>query len=185
MKYEVLAPTSKCISYEVGDIVDLEKVGGVLQDQYGFIFDERYVKPVVNEWIPYDGKGQPVADDAKVTVRYKDYNGFPPEVTALAEDIDWSFGTGIMVYKLVEGHKAETCVGTEKSLDSHYNYSYKGIKIDPYRILQVYGVTNPALQHAIKKLLRCGKSVKDAQQDVKEVIITLNRLLAMMEEDSQ
>ena len=65
----------------------------------------------------------------------------------------------------------------------HYKYSYKGIKLDPYRILSVYGVTCPAMQHAIKKLLRAGNSVKDLEQDIQEVIDTLKRKLEMIEED--
>ena len=65
----------------------------------------------------------------------------------------------------------------------HYKYSYKGIKLDPYRILQVYGITCPAQQHAIKKLLRAGNSVKDLEQDIQEVIDTLQRKLEMLKED--
>ena len=65
----------------------------------------------------------------------------------------------------------------------HYKYSYKGIKLDPYRILSVYGVTCPAMQHAIKKLLRAGNSVKDLEQDIQEVIDTLKRKLEMLKED--
>lgn len=40
--------------------------------------------------------------------------------------------------------EAESSVSTEKSLDGHYKYSFKGVKLDPYRILDVYGITNPA-----------------------------------------
>ena len=65
----------------------------------------------------------------------------------------------------------------------HYKYSYKGIKLDPYRILKIYNITCPAQQHAIKKLLRAGNSVKDLKQDVQEVIDTLKRKLEMLEED--
>ena len=65
----------------------------------------------------------------------------------------------------------------------HYQYSYKGIKLDPYRILSIYGVTCPAMQHAIKKLLRAGNSVKDLEQDIQEVIDTLKRKLEMLKED--
>jgi len=68
-------------------------------------------------------------------------------------------------------------------LGKHYRYSYKGIKLDPYRILSVYNVTCPAMQHAIKKLLRAGNSIKDLQQDISEVILTLERKLEMIEED--
>jgi len=65
----------------------------------------------------------------------------------------------------------------------HYKYSYKGIKLDPYRILQVYRITCPAQQHAIKKLLRAGNSVKDLEQDIQEVIDTQQRKLEMLKED--
>lgn len=67
---------------------------------------------------------------------------------------------------------------------SYYNYTYKGIKLDPYRILDIYKITCPAQQHAIKKLLRAGNSVKELKQDITEVIDTLKRKLEMLEEDS-
>lgn len=66
----------------------------------------------------------------------------------------------------------------------YYKYSYKGIKLDPYRILDIYKITCPAQQHAIKKLLRAGNSVKELRQDITEVIDTLKRKLEMLEEDS-
>lgn len=66
----------------------------------------------------------------------------------------------------------------------HYKYDYKGIKLDPYRILTVYNVTCPAMQHAIKKLLRAGNSIKDLEQDIQEVIDTLKRKLEMLKEDT-
>lgn len=65
----------------------------------------------------------------------------------------------------------------------YYNYKYKHIKIDPYRIMFEYKITHPAHQHALKKLLRCGKSVKEQKQDIKEVIDSLTRWLEMIEED--
>lgn len=40
----------------------------------------------------------------------------------------------------------------------HYHKDISHLKaIDVYRILDLYGVTQPALQHAIKKLLCAGK----------------------------
>ena len=73
----------------------------------------------------------------------------------------------------------------EKSYDKHYKYSFKGIKLDPYRILSVYKIANPAHQHAIKKLLRAGQSVKSLEQDIDEVIMTLNRWKEMLVEDAE
>ena len=70
-------------------------------------------------------------------------------------------------------------------LGKHYRFSYKGVKLDPYRIFTVYEISHPAQQHAIKKLLRAGKSVKSLEQDIDEVMITLSRWKEMMKEDEQ
>ena len=70
-------------------------------------------------------------------------------------------------------------------MDKHYQFTYKGIKLDPYRILKVYGISDPAQQHAIKKLLRAGESVKSLKEDIKEVIVSLTRWLEMLEEDAE
>ena len=68
-------------------------------------------------------------------------------------------------------------------MDKHYQFTYKGIKLDPYRILKVYGISDPAQQHAIKKLLRAGESVKPLKEDIKEVILSLTRWLEMLEDE--
>jgi len=65
----------------------------------------------------------------------------------------------------------------------YYKYSYKGIKLDPYRILDIYKITCPAQQHAIKKLLVTGgRGYKDRQTDIQNAIDTLNRLLELESE---
>lgn len=66
---------------------------------------------------------------------------------------------------------------------AHYRFSYQGVKLDPYRIFVTYGITHPAQQHAIKKLLRAGASVKPLERDIDEVIVTLNRWKEMLAED--
>lgn len=67
----------------------------------------------------------------------------------------------------------------------HYRYSYRGRKIDPYRIFRIYKIADSAQQHAIKKLLRAGKSVKSLEQDIDEVIQTLQRWKEMNREDEE
>ena len=59
-------------------------------------------------------------------------------------------------------------------------------KLDIYRILSLYDVTDPCLQHAIKKLLCAGKrgGAKNFLQDVNEAILSLKRLLEMQGEDN-
>ena len=58
-------------------------------------------------------------------------------------------------------------------------------KLDIYRILHLYNVTDPCLQHSIKKLLCAGKrGVKNQTQDINEAILSLKRFLEMQGEDN-
>lgn len=65
---------------------------------------------------------------------------------------------------------------------SRYNMVFKGVKLDPYRILEIYDIRNPGQQHAIKKLLRAGRGDKSFVQDITESRDALNRVLEMEEE---
>lgn len=69
---------------------------------------------------------------------------------------------------------------------SHYFKDVSKLKkIDVYRVLELFEVTDNAIGHVIKKLLCAGKrGAKDKQQDVKEAIDSLNRWLEMREEDA-
>lgn len=82
-------------------------------------------------------------------------------------------------------HDEDQSVENSGDSGAHYRYEYKGVKLDPYRILDVYGIKHPSHQHAIKKLLRAGDSLKGKEQDIKEVIDTLNRWLEMLAEDNE
>ena len=56
--------------------------------------------------------------------------------------------------------------------------------IDIYRILAMWQIDSPPLQHAIKKLLAAGKrGAKDDAKDVQEAIDSLQRWQAMRAED--
>ena len=70
---------------------------------------------------------------------------------------------------------------------SHYFKDVQTLKhIDVYRVLVLFGVTNPCLQHAIKKLLCAGnRGVKDELKDVQEAIASLLRYLEMQTEDDE
>lgn len=51
-----------------------------------------------------------------------------------------------------------------------------GIAIDVYDVLDAYAVENPAVQHAIKKMLCAGqRGYKDYEQDIEEAIASLQR----------
>lgn len=66
----------------------------------------------------------------------------------------------------------------------YYEFDYKGVRIDPYRILLQYKITHPAHQHALKKLLRAGRSIKSKLTDIDEVIASLQRWKQMIKEDA-
>lgn len=68
---------------------------------------------------------------------------------------------------------------------SHYFRDVSHLKqIDVYRILDLFGVTDPCIGHAIKKLLCPGvRGEKSHEQDIREAIKTLNRKLQMLAED--
>lgn len=70
-------------------------------------------------------------------------------------------------------------------MSNHYNISYKGLRLDPYRISVLYGIEHPAHQHALKKLLRAGRGPhKDLRNEIHEIQETLNRWLNMIDEDT-
>lgn len=70
------------------------------------------------------------------------------------------------------------------SFDHYYRDVSHLKKIDIYRVLDLFGVTDPAIAHAIKKLLCPGlRGAKPAEQDIREAIDSLNRKLQMLAED--
>lgn len=69
-----------------------------------------------------------------------------------------------------------------------YNHYFKNVShlnyIDIYRIFILYNVTNPCVQHAVKKLLLPGgRGEKDFKKDLMEARDSLNRALEILEED--
>jgi hypothetical protein len=69
-----------------------------------------------------------------------------------------------------------------------YNHYYKDVRhldaVDVYRVLELFNVTDPCLQHAIKKLLCAGnRGAKDEERDVNEAIDTLGRYQDMKVEE--
>lgn len=55
--------------------------------------------------------------------------------------------------------------------------------VDVYRVLSAFEITEPELQHCIKKLLAAGqRGAKDYQQDLKEAAISLSMLIDRLAE---
>jgi hypothetical protein len=69
---------------------------------------------------------------------------------------------------------------------SHYFKPCPYDAVDIYRVLQMFEVSDPALQHAVKKLLVAGgRGAKSSAKDVQEAIDALLRWQEMREEESQ
>jgi hypothetical protein len=69
-----------------------------------------------------------------------------------------------------------------------YNHYYKDVRhldaVDVYRVLELFNVTDPCIQHAVKKLLCAGnRGAKDEERDVNEAIDTLGRYQDMKVEE--
>jgi hypothetical protein len=68
---------------------------------------------------------------------------------------------------------------------AHYFKRCPYDSVDVYRVLSLFGVTDPCLQHAVKKLLVAGgRGVKDIGKDVQEAIDTLERFKDMRNEEA-
>lgn len=75
-------------------------------------------------------------------------------------------------------------------MTTQYNHYFKPVNglthIDVYRVLTLFGVTDPAIAHAIKKLLVAGgRGAKDLNKDVAEAIVCLERWQQMRQEEQQ
>jgi len=63
---------------------------------------------------------------------------------------------------------------------SKYRKSIKGVGVDIYDVLQAFEVHNPAVQHAIKKLLAGGKrGYKDTITDLREAQWSIGRAIEL------
>lgn len=57
--------------------------------------------------------------------------------------------------------------------------------IDVYRVLDLFSVADPCIQHAVKKLLVAGgRGAKDLDKDIQEAIDTLQRFQEMRRENT-
>lgn len=76
----------------------------------------------------------------------------------------------------------------DNQLSTAYSHYYKNVShlkgIDVYRVLALFNVTNPCIQHAVKKLLVSGgRGNKSLETDLREARDSLNRALQMIAED--
>lgn len=87
-----------------------------------------------------------------------------------------------------ESAKVDTpAAGDARKKFSHYHKDVSNLEfIDVYRLLLLFNVTDPCLQHSIKKLLVAGgrSGGKDINKDVAEAIVTLQRWQEIQRENA-
>ena len=73
--------------------------------------------------------------------------------------------------------KSAVSIETPKVDDgSKYRKLIKGVELDVYDVLVAFDITNPGLQHALKKLLLTGgRGYKNFDEDADEAIVSINR----------
>lgn len=72
----------------------------------------------------------------------------------------------------------------DMGLNPKYNRPCKGVTIDVYDVLQAFNVTNPALQHLVKKALAVGqRGHKDKMEDLRDILASAQRAIELEEND--
>jgi len=70
----------------------------------------------------------------------------------------------------------------DMGLNPKYNRPCKGVTIDVYDVLQAFNVTNPALQHLVKKALAVGqRGHKDKLEDLRDILASAQRAIELEE----
>ena len=65
---------------------------------------------------------------------------------------------------------------------AHYRCEIGGVKVDPFRMAEVIGITDPVQFTIFKKAWRMGSSVKDKRQDLLDIISAAKRGIEMINE---
>ena len=97
------------------------------------------------------------------------------------------------------GHKKDLSISTIKAIPVIYeikpevkkhNHYFKDVTnlttIDVYRVIELFGVSDPCLQHIVKKALCAGlRGNKDFDKDAMEIFDTSKRMIEMIEENKK
>ena len=106
------------------------------------------------------------------------------ELIQLARPRDTSYLDGVKLHINIGGIE----VPLKASIAEQFPHYFKDVSrlkvIDIYRVLDLWEVTDNAIGHAIKKLLVAGgRGAKDAEQDVREAMVSLQRWQEMQAEN--
>ena len=78
------------------------------------------------------------------------------------------------------GNDGEHYAELENNKSKYHREIKKGVFVDVYDVLSAFEVVNPAMQHALKKMLAPGKrGAKDTVQDMQEAIQSIERAIEL------
>lgn len=160
-----------------------------------FLKVEKRIKTL--EGITSSYVGNPKRDTITVGKTGEEYMGFNPTEEEV-DEFNWNnnmkvpreqsqgdsyAGSGCAIKPSETAKRASTVVGGVYDAGLHYRKKYKGIKLDPIRIAEIYKI-NSVQFTILKKVLVTGKrGYKDVVQDYKDIINAASRALEMIEED--
>lgn len=156
--------------------------GDICQDPEGKLIVTPTPGPIVREQTCacFDGQCRGQVVDGKLS------NGDLCRQTVAHEAMDDTlvveFKTGTFQDLVADIAHAEV----EKRKHNHYFKDVRHLDtLDVYRVLSLFNVTDPCIQHAVKKLLVAGGrgAGKDISRDIKEAIDSLQRWQEMRQED--
>lgn len=96
---------------------------------------------------------------------------------------EWKEGEKRMDQIQQNGNDGAVYDELENNRSKYHREIKKGVLVDVYDVLSAFEVINPAMQHALKKMLEPGKrGVKDTVQDMKEAIQSIERAIELEQE---
>lgn len=154
----------------------------------------------MGEWIRHRGsKYMPKCLEGKqFEVRFRD--GRTASSNGAEDWVHFDLDLDIMAYRITGKHyNAKPLAGAEivtcsqpkyihelqwqehgAAQTNKYQRTIKGVTVDVYDVLVAFGVTCPAMAHAIKKMLMPGRrGSKDAEQDKREAIQAIERSIEL------
>lgn len=90
--------------------------------------------------------------------------------------VDWAESKGVLI----------ASTPTAEPTPNKYQRTVPSTTIDVYDVLHAYSVTNPATQHAVKKLLQPGnRGHKDTLTDLREALASIQRAIQIEEQSTR
>ena len=154
---------------KAGDYIALEGVS------------EETLKDVISK---FDKQGFKYDNDMSVRQQWELFGAY--SVTGVCFGTLRAVGDPFTNLLTVEQVLGTTEIATPKQEDKNnkYDRTIKGFKVDVYDVLKAWKVTNPALQHLIKKALQAGdRGHKTLFQDMDDIVASSIRARELTESD--